>query len=136
MKLFHLIFAAILGACLALPVVSQERAPATVVVAQKEKSPKATVKTTPKKPSTRLPNNFGKLELTDIQTARIKEVLGGYNAQIDQLEERIAALKERRDAEVQAMLTFPQKAKLAELEGETKTKKAEKAKAGKSSEDE
>ena len=95
-----------------------------ISVAQKEKS----TKTEAKKPTApRLPNNYGKLDLAEDQKERIKFVLGKYNEQIDELEDRIKLLKEKRDKEVQAVLTAEQKSKLAALETETKKKKSDKA---------
>ncbi len=111
------------------PVLSDDRLQnrPTIQIAQNDKSPKDV-----KKPSTRLPNGFGKLELTEDQKERIKGILGSFNGRIDDLEAQINDLREKRDAEVEAVLTGPQKAKLAALETESKKKKAEKSKSSKS----
>lgn len=90
--------------------------------AQKEKP----AKTELKKPSARLPNNFGKLDLTEMQKDLIRVTLVRYNAQIDVLEEQIRVLKEKRDAEVQKVLSAEQKKKLAALDDDPKKKKSDK----------
>jgi|GEM_PF-5915208 len=122
MKFSHLVSAGVVATCLAWPVLSQERLESprsTVLVAQKAK----TTKTADKQPSTRLPNGFGKLELSDLQKEKMREVMGHYNAQIDELEAKMTVLKEKRDADVQSLLTAPQKKKLAALESESKSNK-------------
>jgi hypothetical protein len=119
MKLFHLIPVAALGLCFAIPVLSQEGTTRkAAVVAQTENATKTKEKTV------RLPNNFGKIDLTDEQKDQVRGTLAKYNAQIEALEEQILALREKRDAEVRAVLTDKQKAMLTQLENAAKNKKA------------
>lgn len=118
------------GACAAGLVFAQDKpAPTkTVQVAQKDKAEKSEAK----KP--RLPNNFGKLNLSDDQRSRVLDTLTEYNDQIDALEEQIQELRTKRDAEVRAVLNDKQRDTLAGIEGEAKKKRAEKSKAKKSAE--
>jgi Spy/CpxP family protein refolding chaperone len=117
----------VVGACAAGLVFAQEKPQPTkaVQVAQKDKPEK----TEAKKP--RLPNYFGKLNISDEQRGRILDLLTDYNDQIDALEEQIQELRTKRDAEVRAVLTAKQRDTLAELEGEAKKKRAEKSAKGK-----
>jgi len=123
MQLRKMMVLSVVGACAAGLVIAQEKTqPAkTVQVAQKAKDAET------KKPSARMPNYYRNLELTDQQREKILNVLIEHNEQIDELEEQMAELKEKRDAEVYAVLTANQKAKLAELQMGAKKKRAEKA---------
>lgn len=80
-----------------------------------------------KKPSARLPNYFRSLGLSEKQRESILDTIVDYNAQIDELEDQISALREKRDAEVHSILTPEQKEKLAELQMDAKKRRAEKA---------
>src|SRR5690242_17579985 len=87
MQFRNVIAMSVVGACCAGLVFAQEKSPTNgrpLQVAQKtkEKAAKAE-KTEPKKTSTRLPNNYGKLGLNDAQKERVQTVMGTYNAQID-----------------------------------------------------
>jgi Spy/CpxP family protein refolding chaperone len=115
------------GACTAGLVIAQEtKQPAKVVtVAQKEQAEKPEAK----KP--RLPNYFGKLNITDDQRGKIVDTLIDYNEQIDALEEQIQELRTKRDAEVRAVLTDRQRETLGELEAEAKKKRQEKSSSSK-----
>lgn len=131
MQFRNVIAMSVVGACCAGLVFAQEKSPATsrpLQVAQKtkEKAAKAD-KTDAKKTSTRLPNNYGKLGLNEVQKERVQTVMGTYNAQIDVHEEQIKTLKAKRDMEAHAVLTADQKEKLASLEMEAKKKKTEKS---------
>lgn len=125
-----------LGLCVALPAISQSqesKSKGVISVAQKEK----TTKTEAKKPTVRLPNNFGKIDLTEKQKDSVRDIMSKYSDQIDKLEEQIKSLKDKRDAEVQKVLSADQKSKLASLEAEAKKKKASKTDKGeKESDDE
>ncbi len=78
----------------------------------------------------RLPNNYGKLGLSDKQKKTIYTAQSKYATEINALIRQVEELREKRDAEVAAVLTGEQKVKLAELQGET-AKKAAAKKAGK-----
>lgn len=101
----------------------QSKKPA-IQVAQKDKAEA-------KKPAGRLPNYFRSLGLSDQQRENILNTIIDYNGQIDELEEQITALKEKRDAEVHTLLTAAQREKLADLQMEAKKKRAEKSDKGK-----
>ena len=124
MKLRHLLAVASIGTCFILPAFSQNVASPKAkpaVVAQQEKKAEA------KKPTPRLPNNFGKLGLTPAQKDQIYTIQALHNGQIDALEEQIKQLKEKRDAEITAVLSPIQKEKLDTLQADAKKKKADKA---------
>ncbi|MBW3542592.1 MAG: hypothetical protein KY476_20200 [Planctomycetes bacterium] len=79
---------------------------------EKADAPKATAR---KKPRGRLPNYYGQLGISQQQRTEIYAVQALYSEEIDALEKQLAELKEKRDAEVEAVLTAEQKAKLAEI---------------------
>lgn len=68
-----------------------------------------------KKPSGRLPAQYGKLGLSDEQRYEIYGVQATYKKQIDELEKQIDSLKAKQKTEVEAVLTADQKKKLDEL---------------------
>ncbi|HET6426159.1 MAG TPA: hypothetical protein VFG20_20885 [Planctomycetaceae bacterium] len=82
------------------------------------------------KVSGRLPNNYGKLGLSDKQKKSIYETQGKYATEINELIRKVEELRGKRDAEVEGVLTAEQKVKLKELLAESAKKSAAK-KAGK-----
>lgn len=62
-----------------------------------------------------LPQNFGKLGLTDVQKQQVYDVQAKYNTEIDKLEAKIRELKASRDKEVKAVLTPEQRKRLEEI---------------------
>lgn len=70
----------------------------------------------------RLPNNYGRIGLSDEQRNKIYGIQGKYDGDIDKLEAQIADLKTKRDTEITAVLNAEQKAKLAELNAASKKK--------------
>lgn len=114
----------VLGLCCAWPALSQDKSPVpsrVIAVAQKDKAEKSD-----KKPSPRLPNNYGKLELSEAQKDQVYAAQAKFNGQIDALEEQIKALKDKRDEEIEKVLTPAQKQKLKTLQTESKKKKDDK----------
>jgi Spy/CpxP family protein refolding chaperone len=77
------------------------------------------------KPRGRLPANFGKLDLTSEQRTRIYEIQGQYDQQIDALVAQLEEARDRRDTEVEAVLTADQKDQLTKLRAESRQKKAD-----------
>lgn len=63
----------------------------------------------------RLPANYGKLGLTEAQKNSIYEVQKKYKSQLDDLEKQLDALKAKRDGEVEAVLSEPQRKILKDL---------------------
>jgi Spy/CpxP family protein refolding chaperone len=106
----------------------------------KKDAPKATSKASAsgtdadEKGGFRLPNNYGKLELTDKQKGEIQAIQGRFNPRIDALLKQIDELRDQRDAEIEAVLTASQKTKLKSLQDETAKKAAAKKKAKSASE--
>jgi Spy/CpxP family protein refolding chaperone len=62
-----------------------------------------------------LPQNFGKLGLTDVQKQDVYNIQAKYNTKIDEYEAKIRELKSARDKEVKAVLTPDQKKRLEEI---------------------
>lgn len=75
-----------------------------------------------KKPVNRLPANYGKLGLTDVQKDKVYAVQEKYDAQLDTLEEHLKALRAKRSSETEAVLTVEQKKILKDLTDEAKEK--------------
>lgn len=78
----------------------------------------------------RLPNNYGKLELSDKQKQAIYAVQKKHGDQIDALVRQVEELRQKRDNEIEAVLTAEQKEKLKSLTSET-AKKTSAKKTGK-----
>lgn len=74
----------------------------------------------------RLPSNYGKLGLTDAQKTKIYGVQGSYEDQLDALEKQTAALKSKRDGEIEAILT-PEQKKILQALVDSKDDKKDKA---------
>ena len=85
------------------------------------------------KSGARLPNNYGQLGLTPEQRQRIYALQADYGKKIEELEAQLAALREKRDQECEAVLTAEQKQRLAEILKEREQRKAERAKTAKAS---
>lgn len=74
----------------------------------------------------RLPNNYGKLGLSEKQKKTIYSTQAKYAAEINALIKQVEELRVKRDAEVEGVLTAEQKVKLQELQGETAKRTAAK----------
>jgi hypothetical protein len=77
-----------------------------------------------------LPQNWGKLGLSDEQKQKVYEVQTRLRAKIDALEKQMAELKDQQKKEMEGILTTAQKARLREIiagkvpaDGATDTKK-------------
>jgi Spy/CpxP family protein refolding chaperone len=79
----------------------------------------------PAKAKGRLPNYYGKLELSPEQRDKIYSIQALYQTQIDEAEAKLAELKSKQDAEVSAVLTKEQREKFDELVQAAKKKKEE-----------
>ena len=62
-----------------------------------------------------LPQNWGKLGLSEDQMQQVYKIQGKYNGDIDKLEAQIKELKAQRDKEMKAVLTPEQKKRLEEI---------------------
>jgi LTXXQ motif family protein len=62
----------------------------------------------------RVPPYFGGLNLTDAQKESIYKIQGKYHPQIQELQKKADALRERQMSEAEAVLTAPQKKALAD----------------------
>src|SRR5438067_1241857 len=87
----------------------------------------ATADKKPAAPKGRVPNQFGKLGLTDEQKQKIYDIQARHGADIDKLEKQLADAKAKEMQEIVATLTEPQKKTLVVLEDAAKAKAAETA---------
>lgn len=71
----------------------------------------------------RLPNNYGRIGLSEKQRNDIYSIQAKYRDQIEALEKQLADLRAKRDAEIEAVLTPEQKQKLEELKAAPSTEK-------------
>ncbi|MEX2286482.1 MAG: hypothetical protein WD648_05280 [Planctomycetaceae bacterium] len=78
---------------------------------------------TKKKSGPRLPSNYGKLDLTTKQRDQIYAIQAKSADEIDALRKQLKALEDKRDQEIQTVLTDTQKAKLKELAADSETKR-------------
>lgn len=76
----------------------------------------------------RLPRYYGQLDLKDEQVADIYKVQAEYNEQIQELEDKLAALKEKLDSECEKVLTAAQRKTLASLRDDSGDKEEPKSK--------
>ena len=72
----------------------------------------------------RLPSNFGKLGLSDSQRDKIYGIQNSFADQIDSLESQIDAMKQKRDKEIDAVLSADQRKALNDLAETAKDTKA------------
>ena len=89
-----------------------------------KEEPKSTVKKDepPKKFKGRLPANWKKLGLTDVQVQAVYKVQNKYKDEIAKLRAKITELEQARDKEQLAVLTPQQKKRLDELKPPKKDK--------------
>lgn len=71
---------------------------------------------TKKKARGRLPNFYGKIGLSKTQRQEIYDIQAKFRAQIEELEKKLAQLREQQDKELQAVLTQEQKKALDQLQ--------------------
>ena len=84
----------------------------------------------------RLPNNYGKLDLSDEQRDKIYGIQARHQGAIDKLEKQLEELKEKQATDLFGILTKPQQAKLNELSSSSKKKKDDSSSASAVSENE
>ena len=93
---------------------------------QEKAKPADPAKAEAKGPARRLPNNFGKLGLSDEQKEKVYAVQAKYAEEIAKLQKQLADARAKVKVESEALLTAEQKAKLAEMVAAT-AKKVEEA---------
>lgn len=86
----------------------------------------AKAETPAKKPTHRLPAHFGDL-VDGVQKTKIYALQDQYGPQIEALTAQIKSLQQKRDAEIEGVLTPEQKAKLDQSRAAAKAKAAERA---------
>lgn len=69
-------------------------------------------KTADKKSKGRLPNHYGKLNLSTEQRDKVYKIQAGYKSQIDALKKQLAELTKKRNSECEGVLTATQKSRL------------------------
>src|SRR5688500_152304 len=87
---------------------------ATTTLAQEAPAAAETPKKEAKKPRGRLPLYFAKV-VTSEQREKIYGIQATYQEQMDALMEQLSALEQKRDAEVQAVLTPEQQKRVADM---------------------
>jgi hypothetical protein len=108
--MFRLSMFALLGGVLVLSsgVVGQD-------AKKSEPEPKKEVKKDEPKLKGFLPQNWGKIGLTDSQKQEIYKIQGKYNGEIVKLETKIKELKAEREKEMKGVLSADQKKRLDEI---------------------
>ncbi|QDT91966.1 hypothetical protein [Gimesia algae] len=101
------------------------------LLAQKKESdkPEATAKDTKpaaKKFKGRLPNHYGKLNLSDTQRDKIYKIQANYKSEIDSLKKQLAELNKKKNAEIVTVLEPSQKSILDKILAEASSKKTAK----------
>lgn len=81
----------------------------------KKVEPKPTAKKDEPKAKGFLPQNWGKIGLSDAQKQEIYKIQNKYNADIEKLEDQIRDLKAARDKEMKTVLTPEQKKRLEDI---------------------
>jgi Spy/CpxP family protein refolding chaperone len=114
------LMALLLTAWCALPAVAQETPPAG---AGQPPAAAATDAATAKKPRGRLPAYYGKV-VTDKQREQIYDIQAKFTEQIAKLQEQLDALVQKRDGEVEQVLTAEQRAEIARLKSERKARRS------------
>jgi hypothetical protein len=79
------------------------------------------------KPRGRLPAQYGKLGISDLQREKIYVIQAEYDAQIDELLAQLEDLRARRDRTVESVLTDGQKHRLHELRSEARREREQRA---------
>jgi len=111
-----------------MAVVAQEpAAPASGVAAKESAATEGTVPKRRSEPRGRLPAYYGEV-IDNQQREKIYDIQSRILQQISQLQQQIAQLEQQRDAEVVAVLTAEQAAKVKELTEAAKAKRLEGAK--------
>ncbi len=100
-------------------------ASSTMLAQTQTKAPKDTQKTTgktsAKKFRGRLPNGYGQIGITQKQRATIYGIQEKYHTEIEELQQRLDALKEKESEEIYNVLTEDQKAALKARQDKRKT---------------
>lgn len=76
----------------------------------------------------RLPNHFGKLSLSEKQTAEVYAVIRRFRSEIDPLEARLEQLRRDQQVAIEALLSTDQRKQLESLRAESKAKSGKTAK--------
>lgn len=96
---------------------------------QEEAAPVETQKQEPKKPRGRLPTYYSKVVSTS-QREEIYSIQATYQEQIDQLLLQLKQLEQKRDEEVEAVLTEDQRKQVAEMVEEARKRRTALRRAG------
>jgi Spy/CpxP family protein refolding chaperone len=107
--------------------VSAEQAQFVALQKSKPTDKKSDVKK-PRKFRGRLPNYWGRIGLSESQRKKIYGVQLSYRERILMLEKQLLELREKQDAEMEAVLTSAQKKKLDELLENARKKRAARSK--------
>lgn len=114
----------ILFTCITLTICTSESVTAQKKETEAAKSTPKETKTAVKKQKVRLPNHYGKLNLTESQRTKIYKIQTDYKSQIDSLKKQLAELNEKRNAECEMVLNTSQKSILDEILAQIEKKRA------------
>ena len=117
-KLFVVLFTG-----LALTICTADSLPAQKKETDSPKASAKETKATPKKSKGRLPNHYGKLELSPEQRDKIYKIQADYQPQIDSLKKQLDKLNKKRNTEYETILSASQKTNLEKLLTEAASKK-------------
>ncbi|QDU51000.1 hypothetical protein [Gimesia panareensis] len=118
----------IVSTVIVLAICTIDRVPAQKKEDTPAKASAKETKATPAKRKVRLPNHYGKLNLSDTQRDKIYKIQTDYKSQIDSLKKQLAELNAKKDAECAEVLTTSQKSILGEILTQIEKKKAAKKK--------
>lgn len=123
---YYLKVFAVLLTGVSLAICSVDSLPAQKKEAGKAEATAKETKPAAKKSKGRLPNHFGKLNLSDEQRDKIYKIQASYKSEIDSLKKQLAELNKKKDAEIATVLEPSQKSILDKILAEAASKKTAK----------
>ena len=121
LKFFVVLFTTVsLAICSGDSLSAQQKESGKTEASAKETKPAA------KKSKGRLPNHFGKLNLSDTQRDKIYKIQADYKSEIDSLKKQLAELNKKKNAEIVSVLEPSQKSILDKILSEVSSKKTAK----------
>lgn len=115
-KLSVAVLAGVAGLVLAMPYLVSAQSAGDAPAAEQRRAP--------------LPNNFGRIAVSDQQREALYAVQDEYAARIAELQRQVRTLVQERDTKMEAVLTPGQKLRLAELREEARQRAARRTESG------
>ncbi|WP_417383042.1 hypothetical protein [Gimesia sp.] len=123
---YYLKVFAVLLTGVSLAICSVDSLPAQKKETTKSEATAKETKPAAKKSKGRLPNHYGKLNLSDEQRDKIYKIQASYKSEIDSLKKQLAELNKKKDAEIVTVLEPSQKSILDKILAEASSKKTAK----------